>query len=153
MNIVIGVKRTGSEVRRISRAPRARLFDRLRFCGQINTARDRTKHPSVFTGGQTGAPLEQSSKKCGILVANGNPQRLSRAAVARDDVNGEIMPGGRPARGDDSSRRVGKNETRLWIESNIWEAITEKLRIAPVRRRLPIIEALLNLKWVKRCGD
>lgn len=44
--------------------------------------------------------------------------RLPRAAVARDDMDGEIMPGGGAARGNDSARRIVKDKIRYGLKTD-----------------------------------
>src|SRR5262245_10131521 len=59
-------------------------------------------------------------------------QRLSRTTVARNDVDCQIVPGGRPARGYNLPALIRKNDVWLGNEVYLREAPTKEIRVAPV---------------------
>src|SRR5262245_66683611 len=59
-------------------------------------------------------------------------QRLSRTTVARNDVDCQIVPGGRPARGYNLPALIRKNDVRLGNEAYLREAPTKEIGVAPV---------------------
>src|SRR5215471_9480863 len=72
----------------------------------------------------------------------GDVQRLSRTAVAGNDMDRQIVPGGRSARGHNLSAVICKNDIWLRNKAYSWKTPTEEIRITPVRcRRLAIEQA------------
>src|SRR5215510_5574994 len=59
-------------------------------------------------------------------------QRFSRTTVPRNDVDCQIVPGGRPARGYNLPALIRKND--VWLGNKVYlrEAPTKEVRIAPV---------------------
>src|SRR5262245_5099425 len=59
-------------------------------------------------------------------------QRFSRTTVARNEVNCQIVPGGRPARGYNLPALIRKNY--VWLRNKVYlrEALTKEIRVAPV---------------------
>src|SRR5262245_54859186 len=59
-------------------------------------------------------------------------QRLSRTTVARNDVDCQIVPGGRTARGYNLPALIRKND--VWLGNKVYlrEAPTKEIRVAPV---------------------
>jgi hypothetical protein len=70
----------------------------------------------------------------------GNPQRLAGAAVPRDDVQREVVPGRRAARRHDASAAVGEDEGRFRAEPHARMVAPEQVLVAPVRGRLAAVE-------------
>lgn len=70
----------------------------------------------------------------------GDPQGLAGAAVARNDMDREIVPGRGPTRGHNATGAVDENEVRLGPEADVREAGAEQILIAPVRGRVAPVE-------------
>src|SRR5262249_43511823 len=69
-------------------------------------------------------------------------QRFSRTAVAGNDVDSQIVPGGCPAGSYDLPALIRKDDVWLGNKAHIRKTSTEEIRVAPVaRRRFPIEQA------------
>ncbi len=79
-----------------------------------------------------GVPLEQ--------VDQGDPQRPAGPAMARHDVDRQIVPGSRAAGGDDPPGRVREAEARFGAEVDRGEAGAEQLAAGPVRGGAATVE-------------
>src|SRR5215471_5265837 len=72
----------------------------------------------------------------------GDVQRLSRAAMAGNDVDSEIVPGGRTPRGYNAPAVIGENDIGFRNKTDIWKTSAKEIRVTPVRcRRLAFEQA------------
>src|SRR5262245_26422651 len=70
----------------------------------------------------------------------GDVQRFAWAAVARNNVDSQIVPGGRSARGHYPSAVIGKNDVWLRNELHLRKTPSEEIGISPVTGRRFAIE-------------
>src|SRR5215468_3106390 len=69
-------------------------------------------------------------------------QRFSRTTVAGNDVDCQVVPGGRPACGYDLPALIRKNDVWRGIKAHVWKTSAEEIRVAPVACcRFPIEQA------------
>ena len=62
----------------------------------------------------------------------GDAERLAGAAVPRNDVQSQIVPGGRPSGSDNAPARIGDHEVRLWVEPDLGKTAAEQILISPM---------------------
>src|SRR5690606_12408482 len=69
-----------------------------------------------------------------------DPQGFARAAVSRNDMKSEIVPGGRAARGYDAARTIREDEVRLRTEIDLRVLAPEQLAVTPMRGRAAAVQ-------------